>query len=490
VPAARRSVTSPRRMARPNGGSTGTPLDSASVISRSRGLDRRSPSVAAFLSFLWPGLGHLYVGRRKAAALFAAPIAILLLVLFAWLSGGLDRALIDLLVPAVATLFILAIAGEGLLRIASAADAARLAGGSRSLRSASVGATIGGLGLLVAATHIWVIAVAWSLVQAPGNMFEPRTGYLPGETATPVPSDGFLATPQATPDSPTARINVLLTGIDSSETRTHALTDTLMVISVDPATGKVAMVSFPRDIARFKLWDGRSFTGKINSLMTYANNHPTEYPDGGLPTLIHEVGYLLGVPIHYYAAVDLEGFSKLIDKVGGVTVDNPRAISDPGYGGWTDGRVGFFLSAGVHHLDGPTALAYARSRKGSGDNDFTRARRQQQIILALRSRFVDPSVLINLPAIIDAGSRTLKTNFPPDRLKEMLDISKAIKSDDDVKRVVLGPPYAKNPPVGTPGGYQLILDMDRIAKLSIDLFGADSSYATAAAPVPSASAVP
>jgi len=72
----------------------------------------------------------------------------------------------------------------------------------------------------------------------------------------------------------------------------------------------------------------------------------------------------------------------------------------------------------------------------------------------------------------------------------MLDISKAIKSDDDVKRVVLGPPYAKNPPVGTPGGYQLILDMDRIAKLSIDLFGADSSYATAAAPVPSASAVP
>src|SRR4029079_5936364 len=95
--APRRSVTSPRSMARPNGGSTGTPLDSASVISRSRGLDRRSPSVAAFLSFLWPGLGHLSGARRKAAALFAAPIAILLLVLFAWLSGGLDRALIDLL---------------------------------------------------------------------------------------------------------------------------------------------------------------------------------------------------------------------------------------------------------------------------------------------------------------------------------------------------------------------------------------------------------
>jgi polyisoprenyl-teichoic acid--peptidoglycan teichoic acid transferase len=343
----------------------------------------------------------------------------------------------------------------------------------------------------VAVTHIWVIAVAWSLLQAPGNLFEdPPIGFVPGASAAPVPSDGFVATPAATPDSPTARINVLLTGIDSSETRSHALTDTLMVISVDPATGNVAMVSLPRDIARFQLWDGREFTGKINSLMTYANNHPTEFPDGGLPTLIHEVGYLLGVPIHYYAAVDLEGFSRLIDMVGGVSVDNPRAISDPGYGGWTDGRVGFFLSAGVHHLDGQNALAYARSRKGAGDNDFTRARRQQQIILALRSQLSDPAVLLNLPSIIDAGSRTLRTNFPPDRLKEMLDISKAIKSDDAVKRVVLGPPYARNPPAGTPGGYQLIPDMDRIAKLSIELFGSDSRYAATGTTTPSASAPP
>ena len=62
----------------------------------------------------------------------------------------------------------------------------------------------------------------------------------------------------------------------------------------------------------------------------------------------------------------------------------------------------------------------------------------------------------------------------------MLNIGSKITDDNAVRKVVLGPPYAKNPPPGTPGGYQLILDMDRLAKLSVDLFGADSRYAVAA----------
>jgi LCP family protein required for cell wall assembly len=331
-------------------------------------------------------------------------------------------------------------------------------------------------------THLWAASVAWSLYEASGRVFDPGVGVGvgPQPSGAPAPSDGFLATPQATPETKNSRINILLTGIDSSERREHALTDTLIVVSVDPVTGDVAMVSFPRDIARFEQPDGTIFKkGKINSLMTYADNHPKEYPDGGLPTLISQLGYLLGVPIHYYAAVDLEGFRKLIDAVGGVTIDNPKAINDPSYGGWLDGHVGFRLSKGVHHLDGENALAYARSRKGAGDNDFTRARRQQQLLVALRARLTDPTLLPQLPAIIEAGSKTVRTNFPRERLEEMLAVGRAIESDDGIDRFVLGPPYAKNPPPGTPGGYQLIIDMDRLAKLSIKLFGADSRYATA-----------
>ncbi len=438
----------------------------------------RSPAIAAFLSFIWPGLGQWYAGRPRAAVLFAVPIAAILLLLLIWLAGGVERAVVDLLLPSVAVTFIVLILAEGAWRIAALVHAAWLTGGgNRAFRRPEVGGAVAALTLVVVVTHIWAASVAWSLYRASDRVFDPGPG--PVASGAPAPSDGFLATPQATPETVDSRINMLLTGIDSSERREHALTDTLIVVSVDPLTHDVAMFSFPRDIARFPQPDGSIYKGKINSLLTYADNHPKEYPDGGLPTLISELGYLLGVPIHYYAAVDLDGFRKLIDAVGGVTIDNPKAINDPSYGGWLDGHVGFRLSKGVHHLDGENALAYARSRKGAGDNDFTRARRQQQLLVALRARLTDPTLLPQLPAIIEAGSNTVRTNFPRDRLQEMLAVGRAIESDDGITRVVLGPPYAKNPPAGTPGGYQLIIDMDRLAKLSIKLFGADSRYATA-----------
>ena len=196
------------------------------------------------------------------------------------------------------------------------------------------------------------------------------------------------------------------------------------------------MISFPRDIARFPLSDGRTFVGKINGLMSYANTHKKEFPDGGLPTLVKELGFLIGVPIHYYAAVDLEGFSKMIDRVGGVTINNPREINDPGYGGWTDGRIGFHLTKGKHKLDGQTALAYVRSRKGIGDSDFSRARRQQQLLIALEEKLTDPAMLPKLPDILNAAKNTLVTNFPPDRLSDMLDISKRVDEKNITRKVL------------------------------------------------------
>ena len=455
------------------------------TATRARGRRRRrSPGVAALLSFIWPGLGQWYVGLPRAAAVLAIPVAFLLVLFVAWLAGGLDHALVDLLAPSVALTFIVLVLAEGAWRILAIAHAAFSATGPDQARrrSVSVSGPVVALGLLVAITHLWAAAVAWSLFNASSRIFDNPTGVVvpiaSGESAPPTPSDPFLATPQATPETASSRINILVTGIDSSENRNTALTDTMIVVSIDPTTGKAAMISFPRDIARFKIWDGRTYVGKINSLLTYANNHPTEYPDGGLPTLIHELGFLLGVPIHYYAAVDLQGFVKLVDAVGGVTIDNPRAIDDPTYTGWANGGQGFHLSAGVHKLDGDTALAYARSRKGFGDNDFTRARRQQQLLVALRNRLTDPTLLVKLPSIITTASSILRTNFPRDRVDEMLTLGKTISNDDLTRQVVLGPPYAVNPPAGTPGGYQLILDMDRIAKLSRDLFGADSSYTT------------
>ena len=177
-------------------------------------------------------------------------------------------------------------------------------------------------------------------------------------------------------------------GIDSSKTRAHSLTDTLLVVSVDPETRTGAMVSIPRDVGQLPLYAGGTYTGKINSLLSYARRNPKQFPDGATTTLVKEVGHLVGVPVNYYAAVNLDGFVKLVDLVGGVTVDNPRAIDDPRYGGWTDGRpVGFKLAQGqFQNLDAQEALAFVRSRYGAGDSDFSRARRQQLLLLALQRR--------------------------------------------------------------------------------------------------------
>ena len=448
-----------------------------------RGISHPSPSVAATLSFLWPGLGQWYAGRPREAAIFAIPVAVVFLALFVWLANGVEQAIIDLLVPAVAVTFILVVVADGAWRLASLLHASQLPRGREAVRQSPTNAVVVLLGLILIVTHLWAVAVGWSLFQASGRLFPPvvaTASPTPPPAGSPGASSSLDPLQSALPASaePSNRITVLLTGIDKSDLRTHSLTDTLLVVSVDPDTGKTAMVSFPRDIARFTMSNGDFYPRKINALMSEANQHPDRYPDGGLPTLTRELGYLLGVPIQYYAAVDLDGFADLIDEVGGVDVNNPRPINDPSYGGWTDGRVGFRLSAGPHHLDGQTALAYARSRRGSGDNDFTRSRRQQQLIAALRARLTDPTLLPRLPSIIEAGSRVIQTNFPHERLNEMLDVAKVAEDDESITRVVLGPPYARNPPPGTPGGYQLVLDLERLSKLSMELFGPESRYAT------------
>jgi LCP family protein required for cell wall assembly len=241
------------------------------------------------------------------------------------------------------------------------------------------------------------------------------------------------------------------------------------------------MISFPRDIAEFPLWSGGTYHGKINALMTDAERHPEKFPDGGITTLTKELGFLLGIPIHYYAAINLDGFEAMIDQVGGVTITNNSQIDDPTYGGWNvPGKIGFSLSPGKHTLDGATALAYVRSRKGAGNNDFERARRQQQLLIALEHKLADPGMLPKLPGLLDDATRTITTSFPADRLAEMLALGRTI-DDSKISRRVLGPPYALRD-VNAPD-YRLVIVPDKLAALSISLFGSDSRYATAGSAV-------
>jgi polyisoprenyl-teichoic acid--peptidoglycan teichoic acid transferase len=441
----------------------------------------RSSTIAAFLSFLWPGLGHWYLGRRRAGLLFAIPAVLAVGALAIQAVGGVEQLAALLLSPSSALTILILMVLLGVWRLIAMVDSAYT---RRQVRTRTTSAVVLSLGLVIILTHAWAGYVAWAFYSAGNKIFVAENG--PDATEAPVasivpgatedPDSEYLATPLATPATVQDRINVLLTGVDSAETRTTALTDTLLVASIDPVTNDVALISFPRDISNFPLWDGRTFTGKINGFMTWANNHPKEFPDGGLPSLVKELGFLLGVPIHYFAAVDLAGFRKMIDAVGGVTIDNKRAINDPRYD-WLDGRRGFRLSVGKHKLNGEKALAYVRSRYTPGDNDFNRAARQQEVLLALRKKLTSPEMLPKIPELVDVAGDTVRTNFPSERVSEMISIASKV-DNAGVRQIVLGRPYAFHPDSSTTNGiYTLKLRMDRLKKLSVEIFGAASAYA-------------
>jgi polyisoprenyl-teichoic acid--peptidoglycan teichoic acid transferase len=443
---------------------------------------RRSPSRVAFLSFLWPGLGHWYVGRRATAALFAVPAIFALVFFILKALGGLEQVAVLFLVPASALAILILAVLLAAWRALAMADALR-GMGRGSWRTGRTPLVVVLLAGLLVASHLWVGYVAWAGYSAGSGIFvaNPLPTPTPAPGTTPAPPDEYLATPLATPPTKSSRINILLTGVDSAESRTTSLNDTLMVVSIDPATNKVSLINFPRDIANFPLWNGGTYKGKINSLMTYARLHPAEFPDGPMPTVIKELGFLLGVPIHYFAAIDLDGFRRLIDEVGGVTITSRMVINDARYD-WMDGTRGFFLPVGTHKLDGRKALAYVRSRFSPGDNDFNRSRRQQQVLLALRAKLTQPEMLPKVPTLFELAGKTVRTNFPSDRVSEMVELAQKV-NDEEVFTAVLGPPYALHPPSETTGGiYTLELDMARLAKLSIKLFGSESAYAASPAP--------
>ncbi len=143
-----------------------------------------------------------------------------------------------------------------------------------------------------------------------------------------------------------------------------------------------------------------------------------------------EISYLVGVPINYYGVVNLANFMTMIDMVGGIDINNPGAINDPTYD-WLDGSpYGFKLAAGNQHLDGRHALAYARSRHGSGNSDYARAGRQQQLLVALEHKMATPSVVINLPTWTQQAGSLVRTDFPASQVADMVAAGQKVPADE------------------------------------------------------------
>ena len=227
------------------------------------------------------------------------------------------------------------------------------------------------------------------------------------------------------------RVNILVLGIGGQGHDGATLSDTIMVISVDPKTKSAAMLSVPRDLY-VKIPAGTSNKaqyGKINAANAY----------GGPELAARTVSNVIGVPIHYYVLIDFSGFRQAVDAVGGVDINVTKAIYDPSYP-CDDERGGycpFRIAAGMQHMNGSVALRYARSRKTT--SDFDRAARQQLVITALRQKALQLSTLTNplkLSGLIDAIGSHIKTDIQPNEISKLASIAKDIDPSKTPQKVL------------------------------------------------------
>ena len=217
------------------------------------------------------------------------------------------------------------------------------------------------------------------------------------------------------------RVNILILGIGGEGHEAPNLSDTIMVMSIDPKTKDAAMLSVPRDLyvkipATAKT--GQQY-GKINAANAY----------GGPELSARVVSNVIGVPIHYYVLVDFSGFRSAIDAVGGVDINVPTAIYDPSYpcDNERGGYCPFKIAAGPQHMDGIVALRYARSRHST--SDFDRAARQQLVISALRTKALQLSTLTNpvkLSNLIDSLGSHVKTDIQAKEITKLAGLAKDI----------------------------------------------------------------
>ena len=474
-------------------------------------VSQRSGVVAAVLSFIFPGLGQAYLGRARDALRFALPmiLVILAVAVFVIASGGLAGAGARTLDPGIAFPAAVVVFFIGAWWILAIIHAWRH--GTRMSAAAIVVPLA--LVFLVGAADVWGATSLYRLGNAgiaiTSGDRDPTTneGLRPSPRPTPAPTPaGQTADPQATPTQPPPDIqfpedseppdepspslapgptpgyditeidaesdgylNVLLTGLDWWEGRVGTRTDTMLVVSVNSVTGEVKMFSFPRDLQRFPIYNGGTFNGKLNSFAGVSKNYPEKFPEPGMPALAYELGFLLGIKIDYYASVNMEGFQEVVDIVGGITIYNDREIADD--------HLRFYLPVGEHRLGPADALRFVRSRKGQAGGDFARAKRQQQVLAALRREMLKPQNLPRAPEIAEALAEVINTNFPISQFDQLLELAKTVEDEPSGSWVLKPPLYARYLPRSETGGRSVMYPLvDALEALSIEVFGVDSLY--------------
>ncbi|MGA2512053.1 MAG: LCP family protein [Candidatus Limnocylindrales bacterium] len=440
----------------------------------------QSPTGAALLSFLFPGLGQAAAGDPERGVIVAVPM-------IATLGAGaivfvFDRkAIFDALIQPSALMTLLLLDGVVLAyRIWAIIDAYLLARGEqrrqRSPRRPSGSTAAVPLAILLIATvgtHAAFGAVdvqAQTAISCVFNsdapcFFAGGGDLAPGETvpiytdaptdtpfgsaagsaasATPVPKVPVYAVPTLeaitggnTDWASDGKLVLLLVGADQGVGRWSLRPDTMILLEVDIATGRAAMYGIPRNLENVPLGAAAAnaypchcfpYPNLLNALWLDAVSKPGLYPYPGsdfvrgFKALEDAVGTLAGLHVDGAVVLNLMGFVRLIDALfpQGLTVNVPTELKDNQYSEPQDGKdITIDIKPGVQQMDGLVALEYARSRHQ--DSDYGRMVRQQLVLKAIRAQINPCSLVTQIPSILGAVGQTFWTDMSLNDAPEML----------------------------------------------------------------------
>ncbi len=334
-----------------------------------------------------------------------------------------------------------------------------LRGPSSRLQRAVGGALVGVLAFVVAAPMAVAARYSYDQASLVNQVFksEKQTKSATRPTWNPAPaqpSEPGRPEPTRDPWAGKARLNVLLLGGDAGRGRIGTRTDTVIVASIDTKTGNTTLISLPRNTARmpfpsdsplhryypsgFTNGDGNNAEYFLNAMY---ENVPNTVPKDvlgetdnlGADVLKLSVGQAVGLELDYYVLINLKGFERLVNALGGITVNVNTYVP---IGGNSDLHVAptEYISPGPdQHLNGRSALWFARGRYGS--DDFARMDRQRCVINAIIKQANPANMLARYEQIAKAGKEIVKTDMPQEVLPAMVDLSLRVK-DGNVRSVV------------------------------------------------------
>ncbi|HFE67425.1 MAG TPA: LytR family transcriptional regulator, partial [Chloroflexi bacterium] len=256
---------------------------------------------------------------------------------------------------------------------------------------------------------------------------KPTTVPILTATAAPPFLEGIPTPPTAVPTAvPTFAVsddftNILLLGSDTPLDEGGTRTDTMIIVSVNNDTGTASVISLPRDL--YVYHPGKTMS-RLNTALSFGD---------GVDLLKQTILYNFGIPIHYYARVDFDGFKTAVDAMDGVDVAVSCQLRD-----WRlkspeldpedeDNWEIYTMEPGVYHMDGDTALWYARSRRTT--SDFDRGRRQQQILQAMLNEGVDLGLVSQFPALWNTYRDNVDTDMDIGRALQLAALAPTIREN-------------------------------------------------------------